>query len=91
MRTDINSLLKRMSKAGTKEATRKVNSLQLGTDFDTIMPHTQTEMETIQQDLATAQQKIGQAYDQDVFFMKSLSTVAGYVSLILCGCLSWIY
>lgn len=76
VKTEMNDVVKRMSRAGSREVSRKVSGLNLGSDFDRIMPHAQTEMETFRQDLEIAMQKIGQAINDDVFYMKTTGKVA---------------
>lgn len=79
VRTEVNDLIRKMSRAGNKEASKKVKSLQLGSDFDQIMPHYQTETETFQQDMEVAKQAISGAYELDMFLMKSTGELARLV------------
>lgn len=69
-----------MATSTSKEASRKMASLQLGSDFERIMPHYQSEASLLDEDLMAAKQSLTQAYSSDVFFMKSIDEMTGYAS-----------
>ena len=61
-----------MSAATSQEATKKMRRVSLGSDFSQIMPHHESEMNLIQQDINAARINLQRAYADDVMFMKSL-------------------
>jgi hypothetical protein len=75
VRADVNDVLRSLSRASSTEAKRRASTLQLGSDFEQVMPHYRSEMNAFTQDMEVAKQKIGQAYDMDMFYMKSVGRV----------------
>jgi len=69
--------------ASKTEVTRKTNSLQLGNDFEQIMPVHSQEMESISADYQKATRQFNRAYNQDVMLMKTThEATAVYVDAI---------
>lgn len=64
--------VKTMSAATTQEATKKMNRMSLGGDFDQIMPKHQAEMNLLQSDVNAAKLTVQRAYTSDVMYMKSI-------------------
>jgi hypothetical protein len=77
VRSDIRDALKRVSSSSTREAGNRVNSLNLGSDFDQIMPHYQREADQFGNDFQTAKLSLNRAYNDDVFLMKSIDEATG--------------
>jgi len=82
IRSSLKNTIKSMSAAANAEATLKMSKMQLGSDFDQIMPHQTREYDLFMQDLATAKVMVQQGYEQNIFYLKSIDEFTRSVSEI---------